>query len=358
MSNNEISQSSSFEYSFDESALVFSGSKCLSINILRIPSELLTSIVDTLLKDAAQLFDLISDHPLAHISGIKGIIYDEDSAESSEWIKVKNGTQYSILEAATQNSSLYLIQHRSGKANVTIDISDQELIDRPQLATTNIDFGQLAEIGEAIHTKEVISAVILGDQRLTIDDLHFHDECRASYILVRSKALGDHLLYTSCRDGLDSNNVSFMGCFALIDVLLVAEGDIDRARRLLDVAAERATLVRDYIDLAEAADLLGCSSAVTDALVRRAIVAMRNDDRNSHLNLRLIPELAQLCCSRATGGNELAFELLNDLIVAEPDPRTLREAAEIATRYLHDLELARNLNETALKIIGDNGPSD
>lgn len=103
---------------------------------------------------------------------------------------------------------------------------------------------------------------------------------------------------------------------------------------------------------------MGCSSAVTDALVRRAIVAMRNDDRNSHLNLRLIPELAQLCCSRATGGNELAFELLNDLIVAEPDPRTLREAAEIATRYLHDLELARNLNETALKIIGDNGPSD
>ena len=358
MTTNQISQSSSFEYSLDEHALVLSSSECVAINILRIPGDLLTPIVDVLLKDLSQLFDLISDYPLPNISSFKGIINTDDIKQSPDWIKVKSETKYSIAEKASQNPCLYLIQHRSGKASVTIDISEQELADQHQLVTTDVDYGQLAEIGETITTGETISAVILGDQLLSIDDLQFHDESLVSYILVRSKALGDHILCTNYRGGLETNNCSFMGCFALIDVLLVVEGDVGRAKRLLDLAAERATLVRDYIDLAGAADLLGCSSAVTDALVRRAVMALSDDDRNSLLNLPFTPQLAQLCFSKVTDGRELALELLNELLVTKSDPTTLRKAAELAAHHLRDSELARNLSEAALQISHDHAESD
>lgn len=358
MSNNQIAQSSSFEYSLDENALVLSSSECVAINILRIPSDLLTPIVDVLLKDAAQLFDLISDFPLPHVSSFKGIIHTDDSTQSSEWVKAKSGTQFAILETVSQNSCLFLVQHRSGKGNVTIDISDQELALQRQLVTTDVDYGKLTENWEVMPTREVISAVILGDQKFSIDDLQFHDESFVSHILVRSKSLGDQVLCTNSRDEPKANNCSFMGYFALMDVLLVAQGDIGRARRILDLAAERATLVRDYIDLAGAADLLGCSSAVTDALVRRAVMALRDDDRNSRHNLPLTPELARLCCSKATDGEELALELLNELLITKPDPTTMRKAAEIANNDLHDLELARNLTDTALKISSDHAESD
>ena len=350
MSTNQISESSSFEYSLDENALVLSSSKCVAINILRIPSDLLTPLVDVLLKDLSQLFNFTSDYPLPHIGSFKGIIHTDDSKQSPEWTKVKSETKYAILETASQNSCLYLVQQRSGKASATIDISEQELTDQRQFVTTYIDCGQLTEIGETIPTREIISEIILGDQRLSIDDLQFYDESFVSHILIRSKALGDHVLCSNERGSVKTNNCSFMGCFALMDVLLVAEGDVNRAKRLLDLAAERATLVRDYIDLAGAADLLGCSSAVTDALVRRAMMALSDDDRNSALNLPLTPELAHLCYSKATGGAGLALELLKGLLVTKPDPITLQKAAEIASRQLDDLELASHLSEAALQI--------
>lgn len=358
MSTNQISQSSSFDYSLDESTLVLSSSKCVVINTLRIPSDLLAPIVDTLLKDASQLFDLISDCPLPHISSFKGIIHTDDITQSSEWVKVESGTQYTILEAAANNPCLFLVQHRSGRATITIDTSDQELTDQRQLVTTEVDYRQLTEIGEAIPTREIISAVTLGDERLSIDDLQFHDESLVSHILVRSKALGDHVLCANYGNGFNTSNCSFIGCFALMDVLLVADGDVDRAKRLLDLAAERAIVVRDYIDLAWAAEMLQCSGVVTDALARRAMMALRDDDRNSRQNLPFIPELAELCCLRVTGGDELALELLSDLLVAKSDPSTLRKGAEIAKKHLNASELARNLSEAALQISRDHTESD
>ena len=350
MSINQISQSSSFEYSLDESTLVLSSSECVVINTLRIPSELLASIVDVLLKDASQLFDLISDYPLPHISSFKGITHTDESKQWSEWVKVKSGTQYTILETAPKNPCLFLVQHRSGRATVTIDTSDQELTEQRQLVTTEVDYRQLTGIGESVTMREIISAVSLGDQRLSIDDLQFHDESLVSHILVRSKALGDQVLCSNFGDGFNTNNCNFMGCFALMDVLLVAEGDVERAKRILDLAAERATLVRDYTDLAWAGEMLQCSSAVTDALARRAIMALRDDDRNIRQNVRSVPELAELCSSRVTGGEELALELLSELLVAKSDPSTLRKGAEIANNNLNDSELAQNLSETAIRI--------
>jgi hypothetical protein len=353
VSTDQISQSSSLEYSLDESALVLTSPECVVINTLKIPSDLLAPIVDVLLKDASRLFDLISDYPLPNISSFKGIIHSDDSTQSSDWVKVKSGMQYTILDSASQNPCLFLVQYRSGRATVTIDTSNQELTDQRQLVTTEVDYRQLTEIGETIATREIISAVTMGDQRRSIDDLQFHDESLVSRILVRSKALGDHVLCANYGDGFNTNNCSFIGCFALMDLLLVAEGDVKRAKRLLDLAAERATLVRDYIDLAWAAEMLQCSRVVIDALARRAMMALRNDDRNSPRNLPCIPELAELCCSRVTGGDELALELLSELLVAESDPSTLRKGAEIASNHLNNSELAHNLSETAVRISRD-----
>jgi hypothetical protein len=61
---------------------------------------------------------------------------------------------------------------------------------------------------------------------------------------------------------------------------------------------------------------------------------------------------------RVTGGDELALELLSDLLVAKSDPSTLRKGAEIAKKHLNASELARNLSEAALQISRDHTESD
>ena len=346
MSNNQVLQHGPLEYSIDGSTIVLSSSECMATSTLRIPSALLTPIVDTILREPSQIFDLISDHPLPHISSCKGVVQRDTETPPSEWTKIEEDGDYDLLNSALQSSSLYLLQHRIGRASTTLDIGDQEAIDELKLLSTHLNYEEFSEIEEAMPSREIISAVILGEKKFPIDDLQFYDECLISHVLVRSKSLGDHVLCTTSKEGLN-NNCSFMGCFALIDVLLVAEGDVERARRLLDLAAERATLVRDYIDLAEAAELLECSNAVTDALVRRAIMAMHDDDRNVSLNLPLTPELALLCCSSATGGETLARELLEELLVSEPDQSILQEGAEIALKHLNDNDLAKSLSEAA-----------
>ena len=357
MSNNEVLQHRSLEYSIDESKLVLSSSEYIATSTLRIPNELLTPIVDTILRDPSQIFDLIIDHPLPHISSCKGVVQRDTDSQPSEWIKIEGDTDYDLLNSASQSSSLYLLQHRIGRGSTTLEIGDQVVTDELKLLSTHLNYGELSEIEEAIPAREIISAVILGEEKFPIDDLHFYDEYRVSHVVVRSKALGDHVLCTISEEGL-SNNCGFMGCFALIDVLLVAEGDVERARRLLDLAAERATLVRDYIDLARAAELLDCSTAVTDALVRRAIMALHDDDRNVSLNLPLTPELALLCCSSATRGETLARELLQELLVGDPDQSILQEGAEIALQHLNDNDLAHSLNEAAVDAFNTHAGSD
>ena len=348
LSNNQVLQHRSLEYFIDESTLVLSSSECMATSTLRIPNTLLTPLIDTLLKDPSQIFNLISDHPLPLISSHQGIIHRDTETQPSEWTKIEDDTDYDFLNSALQSSSMYLLRQRSGKASTTLDIVDQEPIDELKLVSTHLNYGVLGDIEEAIPAREIISAVIIGEKKFPIDDLQFHDESLVSHILVRSKALGDHVLCTSTTEGL-SDNCRFMGCFALIDVLLVAKGDVERARRLLDLAAERATLVRDYIDLVRAAELLDCSSVVTDALVRRAILALHDDDRNVSLNLPLTPELALICCSSATRGETLARELLDQLLMGDADQSILQEAAEIARQHLNDQNLAHSLNEAALR---------
>ena len=106
-----------------------------------------------------------------------------------------------------------------------------------------------------------------------------------------------------------------------MDVLLVARGDTERARKLLDLAAEQASLVRDYVDLARAADVLSCPKFVIEALARRASMALRDDDRNRNLNVPYIPQLAELYCSHIAEGAAEASDLLAILLEEKPDPR-------------------------------------
>ena len=77
-------------------------------------------------------------------------------------------------------------------------------------------------------------------------------------------------------------------------------------------------------------------------------MVLRDDDRNRHLNLPYIPQLAELYCSQIAGGTERAHELLTALLTEKPDPRSLREGADVAKRLLGDLELSSRLSELAL----------
>jgi hypothetical protein len=337
----------------DEDRLVLSSPRGLMINVLRISNDLLLPVTEALPRDASIISDVLSDHPLPLINCIKGMTVEEDPELPPNWFRRTSSADISILGADAEEFGLYLVQHRSGKAITTLEFGDDELGTECVLVTEAINSGGISLPEGALPSGGLVTRVAIDGTVLSIDELQFYNESLKSYLVVISKALGSHVLCETEGHVFQTENCSFIGCFALMDVLLVAKGDIESARRLLDLAAEQASLVRDYTDLARAADLLGCSNAIIEALGRRASMALRDDDRNRHLNAPYIPQLAELYCSKITDGKKQANELLNTLLEVKPDARSLREGADIAKRLLNDPDLSAELSDVALTMSYD-----
>lgn len=337
----------------DEDRLVLSSPKGVVINVLRISNDLLLPVTEALPKDASVISDVINSQPLPLVKCIKGIAVEEDSELPPNWFRRAGSSDISILGADADEFGLYLIQHRSGKAVTTLEFGDLKLGNESVLVSEAINSEGISLPEDAVPSEGLVTSAVIDSNVFSIDELQFYDESLKSYLVVISKALGSHVLCATEGQVFRTENCSFIGCFALMDVLLVAKGDIERARGLLDLAAEQASLVRDYVDLAWAADLLGCSNAIIEALARRASMALRDDDRNRRLNSPYIPQLAELYCSKITDGTKQANELLNTLLEDKPDARSLREGADIAKRLLNDPELSVELSDIALTISYD-----
>ena len=331
----------------DEDRLVLSSPKGLVINVLRIPNDLLSPVAEALPKDASAISDVINRHPLPLVNCVKGMAVEEDAELPPKWFRRSGSGNIAILGEDAQEFGLYLIQHRSGRAITTLEFDHLELENACALVTEAINSEGISLPKGDLPSEGLVTSVVIDSDVLSIDELQFYNESLKSYLVVISKALGSHVLCATEGHVFQTENCSFIGCFALMDVLLVATGDIERARRLLDLAAEQASLVRDYTDLAWAADLLGCSDAIIEALGRRALMTLRDDERNRHLNSPYIPQLAELYCSKITDGASKANELLNALLEDKPDARSLREGAEIAKRLLNNPELSGELSDTA-----------
>lgn len=337
----------------DEDRLVLSSPHGVLINVLKISNDLLPALADALPKDASVISDLISDHPLPLVNCVKGIVVEDVAEQPSDFFKRPSETSLSIFGADVQDFGLYLIQHRSGSVVTTLQLSDSDSGNVKELVTATFESKHINLLEEDLESKELVTSVVTNDEVISIDELQFHSESQKSYLIVISKALGIHVLCASDGQVFQSEDCSFIGCFALMDVLLVAHSDTERAKRLLDLAAERASLVRDYVDLARAADLLSCPEYIIEALGRRASMALRDDYRNRHLNLPYIPQLAELYFSQITGGREQAYDLLTTLLTEKPDVRSLREGADVAKRLLKDSELFSRLNDLALSLSYD-----
>ena len=337
----------------DEDRLVLSSPKGVVINVLGISNDLLLPVTEALPKDASVISDVIDGHPLPLVNCIKGMAVEENAQLPPNWFRRTSSADVSIIGANAEEFGLYLIQHRSGKAITTLELDNIDLENENVLVTKVINSEVISLPEGDLPSGGLVTSVVVGSQVLSIEELQFYSESLKSYLVVISKALGSHILCETDGHVFQTENCSFLGCFALIDVLLVATGDIERARRLLDLAAEQASLVRDYTDLAWAADLLGCSEAIIEALGRRASLVLRDDDRNRHLNSPYIPQLAELYCSKITDGAKHANGLLNTLLEDKPDVRSLREGAEIAKRFLNDAELSAQLSDAALAMTYD-----
>ena len=337
----------------DEDRLVLSSPNGVVINVLRISDDLLLPVSEALPKDASVISDLINDYPLPLVNCVKGMAVKEDAELPPKWFRKVSSSDISIIGADAQEFGLYLIQHRSGKAITTLEFDDVEPESECVLVSAAINAEGISLPEGALPSEGLVTSVVIDTNALSIEELQFYNESLKSYLVVISKALGSHVLCATEGHVFQTENCSFIGCFALMDVLLVAKGDIEKARKLLDLAAEKASLVRDYTDLAWAAVLLGCSDAIVDALGRRASMALRDDYRNRHLNSPYIPQLAELYCSKITDGTKQANELLNTLLEEKPDARSLREGAEIAKRLLNAPELSAALSDAALAMSYD-----
>lgn len=353
MSNNQESDLVSLQFVRDEDRLLLSSPQGVLINVLKISNDLLPPVADALPKDASIISDLISTHPLQLINSIKGMVSEEVPEPPSDWFTRPRDGSISIFGADVPDFGLYLVQHRSGRAVTTLEIGDTDPGAGWELVTASIDSEHINLFDEDLQSNELVTSVVINDAVIPIDELQFYNESLKSYLVVISKALGTHVLCASEEQAFLTENCSFVGCFALMDVLLVAHGDTERARRLLDFAAEQACLVRDYVDLARAAELLNCPKFIAEALLRRASMALRDDDRNRHLNLPFIPHLAELYCSQIGDGKKQAYDLLTTLLADKPDARSLREGADVAKRLLGDLELSGRLNDLALSLSYD-----
>lgn len=337
----------------DEDRCVLSSPHGVLINVLKSPSDLLLAVADSLPKDASVISDLISATALPLINCVKGMVFEEVPDPPPYILKRSSDASISIFGADEPEVGLYLIQHRAGSAVTTLECGDTGGGSEKELVTVRIDAEHINLVDGGLPSDEFATGIVINDEVYPIDDLQFYNESLKSYLVVISKALGTHILCASEEQLFLTENCSFIGCFALMDVLLVAHGDTERARRLLDLAAEQACLVRDYVDLARAAELLNCPKFISEALGRRALMALRDDDRNRHLNLPFIPHLAELYCSKIVDGKKQAYELLATLLADKPDARSLREGADVAKRLLGDLELSSRLNDLALSLSYD-----
>ena len=342
-----------FQFVQDQDKLLLSCSQGVLINVLRVSNDLLIPVADALPKDAAVISDLISTYPLPLVNCVKGMVLEQHADLPSDWVKRSSDKSISIIGVDTQECGLYLLQHRSGRAITTLELDGADLGNESELVTASIDSENIDLLHEALPASELVTSVVINDEVRSIDELQFHNESLTSYLVVISKSLGTHVLCVGEEQIFHTQNCSFIGCFALMDLLLVVHGDAERARNLLDLAAEQASLVRDYVDLARAADLLNCPNFIIEALGRRASMVLRDDDRNRYLNLPYIPQLAELFCSQITDGKERAYDLLTTLLSDKPDVRSLREGADVAKRLLGDSELSSQLSEVALTLSYD-----
>ena len=353
MSSEKKSEPVSLQFDQDEDRCVLSSPHGVLINVLKSPHDLLLAIADALPKDASVISGLIGGTPSPLINSVKGMVLGEVPDPFPDWVKRPRDASISIFGADELEFGLYLIQHRTGSAVTTLEIGDTDLGSEKELITSHIDSEHINLVDGGLPSGELATGVVINDEVYQIDDLQFYNESLKSYLVVISKALGTHVLCASEDRAFLTENCSFIGCFALMDVLLVSHGDTERARRLLDFAAEQACLVRDYVDLARAAELLNCPKFIAEALGRRASMALRDDDRNRNLNLPFIPHLAELYCSQIEDGKKQAYELLTTLLADKPDARSLREGADVAKRLLGDLELSSRLNDLALSLSYD-----
>ena len=354
MSTGKEADLATLQFVRDEDKLLLSSPQGVLINVLKISNELLPAVADALPRDASVITDFLSTHPLPLVNCVKGMVSEEvlDNLPS-DWFKRPSDARISVLGADLRDFGLYLIQHRSGRAVTTLEVGDADPERGGELVTACLDSEHINFLDEVLQNKELVTSVVIKDEVIPIKELQFYSESQKSYLVVISKALGIHLLCANEGRVFQTEDCSFIGCFALMDVLLVARGDTERARKLLDLAAEQASLVRDYVDLARAADVLSCPKFVIEALARRASMALRDDDRNRSLNVPYIPQLAELYCSHIAEGTEEASDLLAILLEEKPDPRSLREGADVAQRLLGDSETSSHLNDLALSMSND-----
>lgn len=329
----------------DGTEVLFSSSDSLVINFLKIPREAFPLVADTLARDVSSFSDILESQPLSLVNSLKGMSFEglSDSVpiafrESSEFL--------GLNEHGAPFPGLYLLQHQIGPASSTLHLEEPLQSDGVTLATTKINFENFTDGKVPLPSGVLTSGVCVDDQVVPFVDLQFMNDKKIAHLLIVSKALGSHVLCSSEHGNFESKDLSFIGCFAFMDLLLVTCSDVNRAKRVLDVAAEAAVLVRDYVDLAWAADQLDCATVIIEALARRALLALKDDYRNRNLNAKFIPQLAELCLFKVEDGNQHAYSLLRQLLEDRPDARTLREGADLAL-LLENPDLNRELNECA-----------
>ena len=335
----------------DGTEVLFSSSDSSVINILKIPREAFPLVADTLARDVSSFSNILESQPLSLVKSMKGMSLQVSSDSVPK--KVRESSEFfGLKDNYVSSPGLYLLQHQIGSATTTLHLDRPLQSDDIALATTKIDFENFTDGKLPLPSGVLTSGVCVDDRVLPFVSLQFLSDKKITHFLIVSKALGEQVLCSSEHRNFESKDLSFIGCFAFMDVLLVTCGDVDRAKKILDVAAEAAVLVRDYVDLAWAADQLGCATIIIEALTRRALLALQDDYRNRLLNTQFIPQLAELCLLKVEGGKQHADSLLRQLLEDRPDARTLREGADLALQ-LENPDLNRELRERAMALLND-----
>ena len=337
-------------------ALLISANKATRVSISLFETDALPEIAREILRGAASFKNLVESRPPTFVCSDKGAYYDIADFEEYGWTPhSEDNSQFPGLSLDEADIGLYLFQDHYGPAVVRFDIDglNDETLSQLETGSSTIDFSQFSGPEDLPPSANILTNVFSDGERYSISDIEFFDEEKRLHLFVKSKALGTHILCSSSSYDFNWSKCSFLGCFGLIDVLLVRLGDVDLARSLIDLAAEHAKLTRDFVDLAWAADQLDCSEVVIEALARRATKALREDLRNSSVNIPFIPQLAELYLVKIPALSEVAQELLDQLLREQPDARSWREGADVAQRLLRDSELERRFNELALELSYD-----
>ena len=336
--------------------LLISAHKAARLSISSFETDALPEIAHEMLRGAASFKNLVESRPPTFVCSGKGAYYDTADFEKYGWTPHSDdNSQFPGLSLDEADIGLYLFQEHYGPALVRFDIDglNDETFSQLETGNSTIHFYQFSGSEDLFPSANMLTHIFYDGERCNISDIEFFDEEKRLHLFVKSKALGTHILCSSSSYDFDWSKCSFLGCFGLIDVLLVKLGDVDLARSLIDLAAEHAKLTRDFVDLAWAADQLDCSEVVIEALARRATRALREDFRNSSVNIPYIPQLAELYLSKIPALSEIAKELLDQLLREQPDARSLREGADVVKRLLRDPELERRFNELALELSYD-----